>query len=221
MTLIFCPGFKFSIPTAAFVPEGFGTTFTGALVVVLNPFFVAPGLGVALLVVFGDGVADFEFDGIDFPSITVTLIFCPGFKFSMPTFDEESVVFGLIVTFLLEVGVGMGDAFGEGEVFGAALSVGFGEAAGFSVTEGLGDGAGEGDFVADGEGDGAGEGFAVGVGDALGLGVGVTEGEGDGVGVGVGVGVGASGTEPPPLGAGELGLGETFATCSGITAVDA
>ena len=215
MTLIFCPGFKFSIPTAAFVPEGFGTTFTGSLVVVLNPFFVAPGLGVALLVVFGDGVADFEFDGIDFPSITVTLIFCPGFKFSMPTFDEESVVFGLIVTFLLEVGVGIGDAFGEGEVIGAALSVGFGEAAGFSVTEGLGDGAGEGDFVADGEG--VGEGLTVGDGDALGLGVGVTEGEGDGVGVGVG----ASGNEPPPLGAGELGLGERFATCSGITAVDA
>jgi hypothetical protein len=83
VTLIFCPGFRLLMPTPAELPDGLGTTFTGALLVVLKPpaegfgdaFVVAFGL--ALLVVFGVALAL----GREFPSTIVTLIFCPGNKF--------------------------------------------------------------------------------------------------------------------------------------------
>jgi hypothetical protein len=45
VTLIFCPGLRFVIPTAAFDPEGVGTTLTGSLVVTLKVFGVGFGVG--------------------------------------------------------------------------------------------------------------------------------------------------------------------------------
>lgn len=202
VTLIFCPGFKLLTPTAAFEPAGFGMTLTGSFVVTLNPFFGAGGAGVVLLVDFGEGS--------EFPSTTVTLIFCPGFKFSIPIFEDEPVAFGMIVTCLLGVGVGLGVAFGDAEGFGVALTVGFG------VTDGFGDGNGDGFAVGVGDGEAEGDGVGLTVGVGVGAGEAVADGEGVGVGLalgdGVGVGVGEIGAEPPAIGAGALGLAETFVT---------
>ena len=216
VTLIFCPGFKLVTPTAAFDPDGFGTTFTGSLLVTLNPFFEAVGLGDALLVTFGEGVELFGEEVL--PSTMVTFIFCPGFRFSIPTFAEDPVAFGLMASFLVGEGAGLGVTFGDGEDFGDGLVIGFGVTIGFGITDGLGDGDGE----------GVGLGFPEGVGEGVGVGLGFPEGVGEGVGVGVGLGdgdgdgegVGLIGADSPPLGAGAVGVVETFVTCSGFTAAD-
>jgi hypothetical protein len=175
VTLIFCPGFKLLIPNFADEPEGFGTILIGALLFSGFVFEVATGFGLLLALLVGRAGV------ITVPSFTVTLIFWPGFKFSRPTFALDPEVFGLIASFLEEVGEGLalGDTFevGVAEGFGVAFGDAFGdgEAVGFDVgvTVGFGDGVG----VAEGEGV------------ADGVGVGVTDGDGDGDGVGVGVGV--------------------------------
>ena len=208
VTLIFCPGFKLVTPTAAFDPDGFGTTFTGSLLVTLNPFFEAVGLGDALLVTFGEGVELFGEEVL--PSMMVTFIFCPGFRFSIPTFAEDPVAFGLMASFLVGEGAGLGVTFGDGEDFGDGLVIGFGVTIGFGITDGLGEGVGE----------GVGLGFPEGVGEGVGVGLGFPEGVGEGVGVGLGdgdgEGVGLIGADSPPLGAGAVGVVETFVTCSGM-----
>ncbi len=93
MTLIFCPGLKFSIPTFAFVPEGFGTTLTGFFVVTLK--LLLEGFGVGFTVALDDGLA-VAFGVATSPSLMVTLIFCPGFKLSIPTFALSPDAEGLI-----------------------------------------------------------------------------------------------------------------------------
>ena len=65
------------IPNPAELPDGLGTTFTGALLVTLKLFALGSGDG------FAFGVASevrFGF-ACEFPSTIVTLIFCPGIKF--------------------------------------------------------------------------------------------------------------------------------------------
>jgi hypothetical protein len=191
VTLIFCPGFRLFMSIPAELPEGFGITFTGALLADLK--LLAEG--------FGDAFGEIVALGFDFvlaevlPSSTVTLIFCPGVKFSTLTslFDLSAPIFGgVIVNGFFEA---IGEADGEG--FGDGVTEGFGEGVGFAV------GVGEG----------------VGIGEAEGVGIGEAEGVGEGDGVGVG-GSGATPFESGALGAGGLGVVETFVTCSGFTATE-
>jgi hypothetical protein len=208
VTLIFCPGLRFVIPISADEPDGFGTTLSGAAGFVVGDL---EGAGFA----FGDfedaGFADEDFEGAGFfsPSLRITLIFCPGFKFSTPTPGVEPFVDGLIRTDLVGEGVGCGcavlDGVGEGVGFTEGLGVGFTD--GFGVVVGLG--------------------LTVGVGEGFGdtEGVGVTVGSGVtgtvGVEVSVGDGVTTAGTPPPPNeGAGLDGVGlegARYVTCSGVT----
>jgi len=197
------------MPIPAELPEGFGITFTGALLVDLK--LLAEG--------FGDAFGEIVALGLDFvlaevlPSSTVTLIFCPGVKFSTLTslFDLSAPIFGGVnVNGFFEA---IGEADGEG--FGDGVTEGFGEGVGFTV--GVGEGVGF--TVGVGEGVGIGEAEGVGVGEAEGAGVGEAEGVGEGDGVGVG-GSGATPFESGALGAGGLGVVETFVTCSGFTATE-
>ena len=77
MTLIFCPGLRFLIPTPAELPDGLGATVTGPLVVTLKLFIEGNGDGFAC----GPAVFVGCVLGSDLPSTIVTLIFCPGTKF--------------------------------------------------------------------------------------------------------------------------------------------
>ena len=157
-------------PTLAEPPEGLGTIESGGRDV---------GFGDG----FGDGVL------IRFFSLTVTLIFCPGFKFSRPNFAPDPEVDGFIAS---GFGVGFADGFGVG--FADGFGVGFGAGfTGFSGVLGL-----SGDCAVD-----------VSVGGTLGVtGFGVMAVEVSEVGKVVGV-----------LGAGTelLGAATTRKICSGIT----
>ena len=199
------------MPTPAELPDGLGTTFTGALLVVLKP--PAEGFGDAFAVAFGIAFGVALTLGEGFPSTTVTLIFCPGNKFSIFTalFDLSTPVFGGLIAsgFFVDFGEGVGDGLDDEDGFGEGLGVGFG----VGLTEGVGAGVGL------TEGVGAGVGLVEG----SGAGVGLVEGSGAGVGLvegsGAGVGAGATGEAPPEtgaLGAGELGAEEIFAPCSGV-----
>jgi len=199
------------MPIPAELPEGFGITFTGALLVDLK--LLAEG--------FGDAFGEIVALGLDFvlaevlPSSTVTLIFCPGVKFSTLTslFDLSAPIFGgVIVNGFFEA---IGEADGEG--FGDGVTEGFGEGVGFTV--GVGEGVGFTVGVGEGVGFTVGVGEGVGIGEAEGVGVGEAEGVGEGDGVGVG-GSGATPFESGALGAGGLGVVETFVTCSGFTATE-
>jgi hypothetical protein len=186
------------IPNFADEPEGFGTILIGALlfsgfaldVALLVAFGVTPGFGLVVALLVGrTGL-------ITSPSLTVTLIFWPGFKFSIPTFAFDPVVFGLIATFLDEVGDGAALGFtvevGAAEGFGDAFGEACGEVVGF----------GDGETVGFGDGLGVAEGVGVADGDGVGDGVGVADGEGVGDGVGDGDGTGTpmigAGAPPPP-----------------------
>jgi hypothetical protein len=213
VTLIFCPGFRLLIPTPAELPDGFGTTFTGASLFVFDP--LAEGFGVALGVTFGVALTL----GDDLPSTTVTLIFCPGNKFSIfiAPFDLSVPVLGGLIArgFFLEFGVGVEEDFG----LGLAGEDGFGEGFGVGLTEGVGDGVGLTEGVGDGVGFTVGTGVGVGLAESSGFEVGLVEGSGVGAGVASGVGAGTTGEAPPDigaLGAGELGADETLFTCSGV-----
>ena len=174
-------------------PDGLGTIESGGREV---------GFGV------GFGVAKRFF------SLTVTLIFCPGFKFSRPNFAPEPDIDGLIASgfgagFTVGFGAGFTVGFGAGFTvgFGAGFNVGFG--AGFNVGFGAGFGAGLTGFTGalglseDG-------GVEVSTGGAFGVtGFGVTEVEVSEVGKVDGVlGAGAE-----PLGAGSA---TTNKICSGM-----
>ncbi len=204
------------MPTPAELPDGFGTTFTGASLFVFDP--LAEGFGVALGVDFAVAFGVALTLGEGFPSTTVTLIFCPGNRFSIfiAPFDLSVPVLGGFIArgFFVDFGEGVGDGL-DGEVgFGVGLTeVGFG----VGLTEGVGAGVGL------TEGVGAGVGTGVGLVEGSGAGVGLVEGSGAGVGLvegsGAGVGAGATGEPPPdtaPLGAGEFGADETLVTCSGM-----
>jgi hypothetical protein len=67
------------MPMPAELPDGFGTTFTGALLFVFDP--PAEGFGVAFGVDFAVAFGVALTLGEGFPSTTVTLIFCPGTRF--------------------------------------------------------------------------------------------------------------------------------------------
>ena len=195
------------MPMPAELPDGFGTTFTGALLFVFDP--LAEGFGVALGVTFGVALTL----GEDLPSTTVTLIFCPGNKFSIliAPFDLSVPVLGGLIArgFFVEFGVGVEEDSGLGLAGEDGFGEGFGVGFGVGLTEGVGDGVG---FI---EGSGAGVGFIEG----SGAGVGFIEGSGAGVGFIEGSGAGATGKPPPDagaLGAGELGAEEIFAPCSGV-----
>jgi hypothetical protein len=99
-------------------PEGLGTIESGGR---------EDGFGV------GFGVAKRFF------SLTVTLIFCPGFKFSRPNFAPEPDVDGLMAS---GFGVGFTDCDGDGftDGFGDGFTDGFGD--GFTDGFGVGFGAG-------------------------------------------------------------------------------
>jgi hypothetical protein len=116
-------------------PEGLGTIESGGR---------ADGFGV------GFGVAKRFF------SLTVTLIFCPGFKFSRPNFAPEPDVDGLMAS---GFGVGLTDCDGVGltDCDGDGFTDGFGD----GFTDGFGDG------FTDGFGDGFTDGFGVGFGAGL------------------------------------------------------
>ena len=73
VTLIFCPGLRFFIPTPAPFPDGLGSTLTGSFVVTLKLFLA--GRGFAFVVDLGVAFGDALFDGMLLPSTTVTLIF--------------------------------------------------------------------------------------------------------------------------------------------------
>jgi hypothetical protein len=214
VTLIFCPGLRLLIPIPAELPDGLGTTFTGALADDLEP--VVDGFGVALTFIGALGVGfvlAFALGSV-LPSITDTLIFCPGSKFSTPIelFELSAPFFGGVIAngFLVAIGEGETEGFGVEAGFGVGLGDGLAVGVGFGVGSGVGSGVGF--------GVGSGVGFGVGSGVGFGVGSGVGFGVGSGVGVGVGVGVG-----PPvtgALGAGALGATMTLAVCSGTTAVD-
>ena len=99
--------------------EGFPVDFDEGLLVA---DFVALGVGFAdgELVALGVGFADGELvalgvgEVIFSPSLTVTLIFWPGLRFSMPTFVFPCEVEGLIVGFAVEVADGFGVGFTDG-----------------------------------------------------------------------------------------------------------
>ena len=67
------------MPMPAELPDGFGTTFTRALIFVFAP--PAEGFGVAFGVDFAVAFGVALTLGEGFPSTTVTLIFCPGTRF--------------------------------------------------------------------------------------------------------------------------------------------
>ena len=197
------------MPTFADLPDGFGTIATGLLL----GFAFCEGLLVALGEAFGVAtgfVVAFALGrevATVFPSFTVTLIFCPGFRLLIPNFAVEPEVEGLMSNFFDALGDGAGEGFkvgvaeGFGDSFGDAFGVGFGVAFRDGVGVTFGDGVG----VAEGEG--------VGVGVTEGEGVGVTEGDGLGDGNGVTiVGAGALGAEG--------GEGTRKLTWAGITAAD-
>jgi hypothetical protein len=99
-------------------PEGLGTIESGGR---------EDGFGVGL------GVAKRFF------SLTVTLIFCPGFKFSRPNFAPEPDVDGLMAS---GFGVGFADGFGVG--FADGFGVGFADGFGVGFADGFGVGFGAG-----------------------------------------------------------------------------
>ena len=88
MTLIFWPGLRLLNPIDAFDPEGEGTAFGRAFFVTLNWFFADTGLGVGFALGSAFGVLAV------FPSITVTLSFCPGTM--LLTVTEETSLFELM-----------------------------------------------------------------------------------------------------------------------------
>jgi hypothetical protein len=146
----------------------------------------------ALLVAFGVAFVDAIGDGMRSFSITVTLIFCPGFKLftSKEVLDESLPGLGLIskagrsVVLATGFGVGVTSGFGVGFAVGVGVGFGVGLTVGFGVGFAVGDGVG---FTV---GAGSGVGFTVGVGAGIdGVGAGI-----DGVGAGIdGVGVGVVG----------------------------
>jgi hypothetical protein len=199
------------MPMPAELPDGFGTTFTGALLFVFDP--LAEGFGVALGVIFGIAFGVALTLGEGFPSTTVTLIFCPGNKFSIfiAPFDLSVPVLGGLIArgFFVGFGVGVDEDFGLGLAGEDGIGEGFGVGFGVGLTEGVGDGVG---FT-------VGTGVGAGLAESSGSGLGLVEGSGFGAGVGAGVGAGATGEVPPEtgaLGAGELGAEEIFAPCSGV-----
>jgi hypothetical protein len=113
---------RFETPTFALEPEGFGTTLTGSLVVTLKLFLFGFGFEVAFDDALAEGVGVETFS----PSFTTTLIFWPGFKFSIPTFADAPDGCGLMFNFLL--GEGDGDGAGVFDGFGAGFTDGFGVA---------------------------------------------------------------------------------------------
>ena len=184
------------IPKFADEPDGLGTIVSGFFVAFTEGagFFV--GLGELFELAFGVGLRVGLGVAIFSPSLTVTLIFWPGFRFSIPTFALDPDVEGLIANGDFD-GAGFGAADAPEDGFGVGFTDGFGvgftEGFGVGFTEGFGEGVGVGLTL--------GEGVGVGVGLTLGVGVGVTLGEG----VGVGVTTDGAGA----LGAGELGDDET------------
>jgi len=167
----------------------------------------------------GEGATDLVGCGVALSSLIVTLIFCPGWRFSTPTFADGPFVDGLIFNPVDEVGLGEGEtgagADGEGVGEGVGATDGFfdGVGVGFGVEVGAGEGFGEGVGATDGFGVAVGVGVADGVGDGVGVGV------ADGVGVGSGVGTTAAGTDPPPFdGGGVEGL--KYETRSGVIGSD-
>ena len=100
--------------------------------------------------------------------MTVTFIFCPGFKLftSKEFFEESAPGLGLISKAGRSValvegfgdGAGVSDGFGVGEAVGFGVGFGVGEAVGFGVGEAVGFGVG------------AGVGLIVGVGSGVGVG---------------------------------------------------
>jgi hypothetical protein len=189
------------IPKFADDPDGLGTIFTGSVFLGFG-FEFALGFTVVATVGFAEGLGVV----IDSPSLTVILIFCPGLRFSIWTLAVEPAGEGLIARGALVL-----DGAGLFEVAEDGLGVGFTDGLGVGFTDGLGVG------FTDGLGEALGEGVGVGVTLGVGVGVGVTLGVGVGVGVTLGVGVGVTTDGAGALGAGELGVDETYVTCSGNT----
>jgi hypothetical protein len=210
VTLIFCPGLRLLMPTPAELPDGLGTTFTGALADDLEP--VVDGFGVALTFIGALGVGSvlaFAL-GSGLPSITDTLIFCPGSKFStlIELFELSAPFFGGVIAngFLVAIGEGETDGFGVEAGFGVGLGDGLAVGVGFGVGSGVGFGVG------------SGVGFGVGSGVGFGVGPPVTGALGDGALGDGALGDGALGDGA--LGDGALGATDTLAVCSGTTAAE-
>lgn len=177
---------------------------SGFFVVTLKSFFAGSGVAVGLTLDLGVAVE---------PSFTVTLIFWPGCKFSIPTFALFPEVDGLMARedFVGEgLGVGCEVEVGAGDGLLEAFGVGVGSTVGLTVGLTVGFGVGLGETVADGDGVGVGAGVIEGEG----AGAGVGETEGEGVGEGIGVTTAGAGADPPPDGAGVDGA--KYVTCSGV-----
>jgi hypothetical protein len=216
VTLIFCSGLRLLIAIPAELPDGLGTTFTGALADDLEPVVDGFGVAVTFIGALGVGFVLAFALGSVLPSITVTLIFCPGSKFStlIELFELSAPFFGGVIAngFLVAIGEGETDGFGVEAGFGVGLGDGLAVGVGFGVGSGVGFGVG------------SGVGFGVGSGVGFGVGSGVGFGVGSGVGVGVGPPVtgalGAGALGDGALGDGALGATDTLAVCSGTTAAE-